>query len=144
MYSPPTMTDFRNCVANSGLHELSKSGISYIWSNQQMDNLIKCKLDSSLWVDSFPRAFYRSIHPLSSDHSPFIIFMQEHTKIHHRFLLRNYWTTTNSTKILFHLHEISFKMVILYLFPLRNLPRWEASLKVTNENFSLLKPNYLS
>lgn len=90
------MADFRDCVTNAGLIELSHYGQNYTLPNLQSNNLIRSKIDrmlhNHLWLQAFPTSYYRIAPPLSSDHNPLILFLDNSCLPKHKFIFKNHWT----------------------------------------------------
>ncbi|KAL9308685.1 putative RNA-directed DNA polymerase [Arabidopsis thaliana] len=74
------LEEFQNCLRDSDLVDIPSRGVHYTWSNHQDDNPIIRKLDRAIangdWFSSFPSAI--AVFELSgvSDHSPFIIILE--------------------------------------------------------------------
>lgn len=94
------MMAFKDCVFDYGLLDLQSYGLSYTWSNLQVDNPIFYRINrvtcNSLWLEAFPYSFYHVDAPLSLDHSPLIINFQMIRDLKHHFLFCNYCTKHHS------------------------------------------------
>ncbi|KAK4384578.1 hypothetical protein Sango_3046200 [Sesamum angolense] len=73
-----SMTDFRNCVRDSGLVQLPFTGCPFTWHNcSEGPRSLWKRLDRMLantnWMDTWPSSSYISALPSTSDHSPLIL-----------------------------------------------------------------------
>ncbi|XP_020679809.2 uncharacterized protein LOC110097645 [Dendrobium catenatum] len=91
-----TLIDFNNMIFHNSLLDLHSVGCKYTWYNQRLDNPIHIKLDLVLvnegWMDAFSDSFCSFQSPSYSDHTPVILHSGNQTKVHHRFLFKNFWT----------------------------------------------------
>ncbi|PKU68127.1 Putative ribonuclease H protein [Dendrobium catenatum] len=93
--SSSRLGELNSFIFNSGVQDLSSTGLFYTWFNQRVDNPIHIKLDRVLvnnaLLDVFPNAYYCVESHLGSDHSP-LIFNSSHDKaLSSRFMFKNYW-----------------------------------------------------
>ncbi|PKU76567.1 hypothetical protein MA16_Dca001171 [Dendrobium catenatum] len=112
--SMSSLSDFNSMIFQSGLKDLNSVGLKYSWFNQQTDNPIHIKLDrvlvNELWLESFADSYYSVQNPSCSDHCPIILHSGLISKVQHRFLFKNYWTSLEMYWI--HLLEIFSKPCI--------------------------------
>ncbi|KAL0293596.1 UNVERIFIED_CONTAM: hypothetical protein Sradi_6928000 [Sesamum radiatum] len=73
-----SMTEFRNCIRDSGLVQLPFTGCPFTWHNcSEGPRSLWKRLDRMLantnWMDAWPNSSYISALPSTSDHSPLIL-----------------------------------------------------------------------
>ncbi|KAL0308182.1 UNVERIFIED_CONTAM: hypothetical protein Sangu_2990100 [Sesamum angustifolium] len=73
-----SMTEFRNCIRDSGLEQLPFTGCPFTWHNcSEGPRSLWKRLDRMLananWMDTWPHSSYISALPSTSDHSPLIL-----------------------------------------------------------------------
>ena len=88
------IADFRDCVLDSGIFDLSMRGNALTWWNNQEISPIAKKLDRVLvndhWQLKFPNAYAYFGEPLFSDHSPSCIIFGERTKSKKHFMISHF------------------------------------------------------
>lgn len=101
---PPVnkLSDFQDCVNDAGLIDLPSNGFLFTWSNLRADYPIKSKIDramcNSFWLDTYSSSSYKVPSPLSSDHSPLILSLNNQRQKIHRFIFQNYWVNLPNFK----------------------------------------------
>ncbi|KAL0292169.1 UNVERIFIED_CONTAM: hypothetical protein Sangu_3256500 [Sesamum angustifolium] len=73
-----SMTEFRNCIRDSGLEQLPFTGCPLTWHNcSEGPRSLWKRLDRMLantnWIEAWPNSSYISALPSTSDHSPLIL-----------------------------------------------------------------------
>ncbi|KAL0283846.1 UNVERIFIED_CONTAM: hypothetical protein Sradi_7214800 [Sesamum radiatum] len=89
------MTEFRNCIRDSGLVQLPFTGCPFTWHNcSEGPRSLWKRLDRMLantnWMDAWPNSSYISALPSTSDHSPLILTGMDRGEEHVIFRFDNY------------------------------------------------------
>ncbi|KAL0419002.1 UNVERIFIED_CONTAM: hypothetical protein Sradi_1313700 [Sesamum radiatum] len=90
-----SMTEFRNCIRDSGLVQLPFTGCPFTWHNcSEGPRSLWKRLDRMLantnWMDAWPNSSYISALPSTSDHSPLILTGMDRGEEHVIFRFDNY------------------------------------------------------
>lgn len=91
------LDDFRRCIDDCDLTDLTSIGCKYSWSNNQDgDNRVMSKIDRCLinadWMDLVPHSVVNYLPALCSDHSPGLIsFDQEVVEVRRSFIFYDMW-----------------------------------------------------
>nr|GEX43738.1 hypothetical protein [Tanacetum cinerariifolium] len=93
-----TMSDFRDCVADIEVEDISMSGLNFTWNNSpgKVGGLLK-KLDRIIgnvyFITSFPTSYARFLPFMTSDHTPAVFVIPEVAKAKPKpFKFHNYLT----------------------------------------------------
>ncbi|KAL9680352.1 hypothetical protein QQ045_018230 [Rhodiola kirilowii] len=76
------MRNYRECLEDCGLSDLSYRGETFTYSNRRKgEQEVKVRLDRAVangtWREAFPHAVVRHGFSYTSDHSPFVIHLEE-------------------------------------------------------------------
>ncbi|CAA7043734.1 unnamed protein product [Microthlaspi erraticum] len=122
------MQDFRDCLAVSGLFDLSFQGPQFTWSNHRIEDPIAKKLDRCLingaWLHRYPASHCFFESPEFSDHCPCLIrlstpspsFGSRHFRFfnlmtnHHRFLETVHHSWNEAGGLSTNLRDFCFKL----------------------------------
>ncbi|CAA7024778.1 unnamed protein product [Microthlaspi erraticum] len=92
------MEEFKDCLNESEVFDLSFRGCHYTWSNNSLSNRKLRKLDRALvneaWMDKYPNSNALFDAPGSSDHSPCLVSLSNNlTRRKCRFMFFNLFTS---------------------------------------------------
>ncbi|KAL0293601.1 UNVERIFIED_CONTAM: hypothetical protein Sradi_6928500 [Sesamum radiatum] len=90
-----SMTEFRNCIRDSGLVPLPFTGCPFTWHNcsdgpRSLWKRLDRMLANTSWMDAWPSSSYISALPSTSDHSPLILAGMNRGEEHVVFRFDNY------------------------------------------------------
>ncbi|KAL0298203.1 UNVERIFIED_CONTAM: putative ribonuclease H protein, partial [Sesamum calycinum] len=90
-----SMTEFRNCIRDSGLVQLPFTGCPFTWHNcsegpRSLWKRLDRMLANTIWMDAWPSSSYVSALPSTSDHSPLILTGMDRGEEHVVFRFDNY------------------------------------------------------
>ena len=100
--TPNSAIDFKHCIYNANLQELSTIGPHYTWTNKNTQgNLVACRLDrcfvNSLWLDKLSGSFAHTDMSYIYDHCSLVLHLVGNAGTGPKpFKLYNAWTTHDS------------------------------------------------